>query len=981
MSGSQTPEELSELVKDRDTGQNTLQDKYGGIEGMAKHLHTDLSKGLHESEIEERKKTYGENVLPTKPPTPFWRFLLDALKDKTLIILSIASVVSIVLGLTMPPPGESRETGWIEGTAILIAVVVVASVTALNDWSKDKKFRQLSAVSEDRKIKILRDGKSKVVSVFDIAVGDVIVLETGDFIPADALYITGQGLVIDESSMTGEPEGVRKSEEDPWLLGGTMVTEGQAHGLVITVGVQTQWGKIKATLEKPEVKTPLQVKLENLAENIGKLGLVAAILTLVALILKWSITKFAIHKEPWQWSEVGILVNYVITAITIIVVAVPEGLPLAVTLSLAYSMMRMMKDQNLVRHLAACETMGGATNICSDKTGTLTQNKMTVVKLKIGNQVLENVSEEEKDKMDEGLRNLLTEAVCLNSTAYIMDRESDKPTFVGPKTEGALLVMAEKFGTDYEEVRNRVKVERVYPFSSKKKRMSTVVRTDKGRRLYVKGAAEVMLDLCTNIEGTDANGNWKEEYSSLIEEWASEGLRTLTIAYKDLSGSESTQSGASHPSHGKEERREEPAKAKEEECPYDTDLTLLGVVGIEDPLRPEVIDSVKECQKAGITVRMVTGDNLLTAKKIAKTCGILKADGCAVEGPKWRNMTHDQIDKIIPNLQVIARCSPEDKLILVKRLKEMGEVVACTGDGTNDAPILREADVGFAMGISGTEVAKEACDIILLDDNFSSIEKAVLWGRNVYDSIRKFVQFQLTVNIVAVAVAFIGAVTTGDSPLTAIQLLWVNLIMDTMAALALATEPPTKELMDRKPYGRNNNLITWAMWRNIIGQALFQLGVLLFLLYGAQYIPFLGISSEDNARRTTIIFNTFVFCQLFNEINCRKLGNEINVFKHFFNNWIFIAIMAFTIVVQVVLVEFGGTFAKTTHLNLYQWLFCVGVAALSILIGSSFRDAINSMCRSYFALDSSPRRKGSCGRSREDKTVTKGRNYYSHGGS
>jgi len=388
-----------------------------------------------------------------------------------------------------------------------------------------------------------------------------------------------------------------------------------------------------------------------------------------------------------------------------------------------------------------------------------------------------------------------------------------------------------------------------------------------------------------------------------IEKWASEGLRTLTLTY----------------TVAKESDHEEINK----------NLTLVGIVGIEDPLRPEVPGSVQTCQKAGIFVRMLTGDNILTASSIARRCGILSEGGIAMEGPKFRSLSDGELLAILPKLQVLARCSPEDKLKLVRALRDQGEVVAVTGDGTNDAPQLREADVGFAMGISGTEVAKEACDIILLDDNFKSIEKAVMWGRNVYDSIRKFLQFQLTVNVVAICVAFIGAIDDGESPLTAVQLLWVNLLMDTLAALALATEAPTEELLNRMPYGRFSSLITPSMWRTIGGGAVYQLTILLFTLFGAANVGWLHIPAGEEGKPVvhTIVFNTFVFCQVFNEVNCRKLHNELNVFQHLSKNYIFMGVIVFSVVIQAILVEFCGGFAQTVPLSGNQWVFCLILAS------------------------------------------------------
>jgi len=945
-----SPEDLADLVKDRDTSDDSaagLKKQFGDAKELTKKLGSDPKDGIDSKEVEARQEHFGDNKPEVKKSRSFFSFFFDALKDRTLIILCVSSVVSIVLGVALPPPGESRATGWIEGTAILIAVVVVASVTSINDYQKDRKFNQLSAAAEDRTIKVIRNGKQKTISTFDIVVGDVVQLETGDYIPADMVYIKGQDAMVDESAMTGEPEGVHKSDEEPYLLSNCMIMDGMARGVVIAVGRRSQWGQIKATLEKGETQTPLQKKLEDLAELIGKLGVAAAICTFIALVLKWSITTFGIDKTPWEWNQLGVVVNFLITSITIIVVAVPEGLPLAVTISLAYSMLQMMKDQNLVRHLAACETMGGATTICSDKTGTLTQNKMTVVKLWVAGKKFDEPPKKAEEIGDEKVQAALMEGMCVNGTAYLQKNdETGKVESVGAKTECALLLLAGDLGFDYQKLRDDNEVIKVYPFSSEKKRMSSVMAKEGGKIMHCKGASEVILDRCTkmmneNGDEEDMPEDKKKEFADLIEQWAKDGLRTLSLSYKDVS---------------------EGSLPDNKEGP-DDDLTLLGIVGIEDPLRPEVAESVKNCQKAGITVRMLTGDNILTAKKIASRCGIFTEGGVAIEGPKFRNLSETELAEMAPKIQVIARCSPEDKLTLVKHLREAGEVVAVTGDGTNDAPQLREADVGFAMGISGTEVAKEACDIVLLDDNFSSIEKAVMWGRNVYDSIRKFIQFQVTVNLVAVTVAFTGSVTTGESPLTAVQLLWVNLIMDTMAALALATEPPTRELMNRRPYGRNSPLITRKMWRMIIGQGLYQLGVLFFCLYGIRGIGFLGFPTDDveaDKVKNTIVFNTFVFCQVFNEINSRKLEDEFNVFKGLLSSRIFLAVLFFTVTVQTLLVEFGGAFSDTVGLSLVQWAFCLAIGAVSLPLGMLLR------CIPIKNVEA-PKQKGPAGRKGKDE--------------
>eukprot|EP01117_Protostelium_nocturnum_P020224 TRINITY_DN8_c0_g2_i1.p1 TRINITY_DN8_c0_g2~~TRINITY_DN8_c0_g2_i1.p1 ORF type:complete len:1045 (-),score=339.09 TRINITY_DN8_c0_g2_i1:59-3193(-) len=927
-------ERLNELVRSRDAGsKEQLEDSWGGLQGLSQMLRTDLQNGISleevESEFEARKLQFGDNIIPQKPPTPYLEFLKEAMSDRTLQILLAASIVSLILGLTFPPKGEDRSTSWIEGFTIFLAVVVISNVTAANDYSKDRKFRKLAEISEDRKVKVIRGEEQKTVSINTIVVGDIVHLETGDFIPADMVLIEGQGLHSDESAMTGEPDAVLKNEDNPWLLSGCTITEGVGKGIVVATGVNSQWGQIKTAVDSEQRATPLQEKLEVLADNIGKGGLLFAILTLVALLIRWGVLTWHQQKKPWfQLSYFSEWVEFVIISITIVAVAIPEGLPLAVTLSLAFSMFQMMKDQNLVRHLVACETMGGATNICSDKTGTLTQNRMTVVRIWTSGSVIQ---EPPKDTSAFHPYQLATinEGICVNSSAYIQNRRSERPEFIGLKTECALLVMADDLGSDYEKVRKDAQIERMWPFSSKNKRMTTIIKSQNSLRLYCKGASEVVLKLCTRF--VDADGQVRDLDDSvvrlcdgIIESWASQGLRTLTLAHSDL------------PSYTQ--------VPKDGPCTFENNLILDCIVGIADPLRPEVANSIRLCKKAGITVRMLTGDNILTAKYIGQQCGILTDGGEAMEGPTFRDLTQEQMDEVIPRLQIIARCSPDDKLRLVKRLIELGEVVAVTGDGTNDVPALSEADVGFAMGISGTEVAKDACDIILMDDNFSSIEKAVMWGRGVYDSIQKFLQFQLTVNIVAVVIAFVGAVSDGDSPLKAVQLLWVNLIMDTLAALALATERPGPEMFDRPPHGRYSNLITFKMWRQILVHAAFQITVLLVLFYHIDDIEFLETNrymdpDPDRAeylfevKRSTIIFNAFVWCQIFNEFNARKLVDELNMFDRIHKSHIFMGVFAFTAVVQFLMVQFGGEAAKTMPLNLTTWIFCVGIGSIALPLG------------------------------------------------
>jgi Ca2+-transporting ATPase len=630
-------------------------------------------------------------------------------------------------------------------------------------------------------------------------------------------------------------------------------------------------------------------------------------------------------------------------------------------IALAYATQRMLKDNNLVRVLAACETMGNATTVCSDKTGTLTQNKMTIVAGTLGssfrfvqdppdNRVDLNDISTIAEKVPQPILNILNQGIAVNSTAFEGTDESGKPAFVGNKTETALLNLSKNMGAEsYSKLRENWPVEQVYPFSSERKAMATIIRIphpdDPSRTIYrahVKGASEILVENCSSI--ITLNGaHYKEmdhEYDvktrhftlsdreridKIIQSYASRSLRTIGIAYRDFEY---------WPPHGSHKN-----SAEEIEVPYDDitenqGLTLIGIVGIEDPLRPGVKDAVKACQQAGVFVRMVTGDNVVTAKSIAKQCGIYTPGGIVMEGPIFRHLPQHEMDAVLPRLQVLARSSPEDKQILVSRLKELGDIVAVTGDGTNDGPALKMADVGFSMGISGTEVAKEASSIILMDDNFSSIVKAIMWGRCVNDAVKKFLEFQITVNITAVILTFISAVvsTQQKSVLTAVQLLWVNLIMDTFAALALATDPPTEELLKRDPEPRSAPLITFKMWKMIIGQAIFQIIVTTILLYS----DVLHYSSEDEVLQT-IVFNTFVFCQIFNEINCRRIDSHLNIFHNIFANKFFIFIFVLCIALQAIIVNVGGAAFQVTPINGIDWAISIIIGLLSIPIGVVIR--------------------------------------------
>uniref|UniRef100_A0A2K5EF00 Calcium-transporting ATPase n=1 Tax=Aotus nancymaae TaxID=37293 RepID=A0A2K5EF00_AOTNA len=863
------------------------------------------------ADLEKRRQVFGHNVIPPKKPKTFLELVWEALQDVTLIILEIAAIISLVLSFyrpageenelcgqvaTAPEDENEAQAGWIEGAAILFSVIIVVLVTAFNDWSKEKQFRGLqSRIEQEQKFSVIRNGQLIQLPVAEIVVGDIAQVKYGDLLPADGVLIQGNDLKIDESSLTGESDHVKKSlEKDPMLLSGTHVMEGSGRMVVTAVGVNSQTGIILTLLgvneddegekkkkgkkqgvpenrnkaktqdgvaleiqplnsqegtdneekEKKAVKVPkkeksvLQGKLTRLAVQIGKAGLIMSALTVFILILYFVIDNFVINRRPWLPECTPIYIQYFvkffIIGVTVLVVAVPEGLPLAVTISLAYSVKKMMKDNNLVRHLDACETMGNATAICSDKTGTLTMNRMTVVQAYIGG---------------------------------IHYRQIPSPDVFLPK----------------------------------------------------------VLDLIVN--GISINS----AYTSKI---------LVSIAFGRIPGSQWRMCIRDRPSWDNENE-------------ILTELTCIAVVGIEDPVRPEVPDAIAKCKQAGITVRMVTGDNINTARAIATKCGILTPgdDFLCLEGKEFNRLIRNEkgeveqekLDKIWPKLRVLARSSPTDKHTLVKGIidstvGEHRQVVAVTGDGTNDGPALKKADVGFAMGIAGTDVAKEASDIILTDDNFTSIVKAVMWGRNVYDSISKFLQFQLTVNVVAVIVAFTGACITQDSPLKAVQMLWVNLIMDTFASLALATEPPTESLLKRRPYGRNKPLISRTMMKNILGHAFYQLIVIFILVFAGE--KFFDIDSGRKAplhspptQHYTIVFNTFVLMQLFNEINSRKIHGEKNVFSGIYRNVIFCAVVLGTFICQIFIVEFGGKPFSCTRLSLSQWLWCLFIGIGELLWG------------------------------------------------
>eukprot|EP00055_Hartaetosiga_balthica_P006118 m.18829 g.18829 ORF g.18829 m.18829 type:complete len:849 (-) comp5020_c0_seq1:1035-3581(-) len=726
----------------------------GGVQAVANRLGTHLEHGLNTSDVESLREQFGENRLPPPKFKSFLSLVWDAMTDRTLIMLSIAALISFTIGIVT----DLDQHGYKDGVAVFVAVIIVVAITSLNDYQKEKQFRRLNDVKNNHDVTVIRNGQRIRESIFDVVVGDIVCVQAGDVIPADGIFVSGESIQTDESSATGESDTVKKGhpeDNDPYFLSGTQVINGSGTMLILCVGNSSFHGRIMIKLRTEDQDTPLQEKLSKLANLVGNFGAITALVIFTIQLIKY----FAVEGADVDRDQaLNNVVDCLIIAISIVVVAVPEGLPLAVTIALAYSMKHMMKDNNLVRRLEACETMGGATTVCSDKTGTLTQNKMTVVQGFVF-QTAFNLNEGLKLDVDEkGQSNtisgdvlrLLFEGLSVNSTAYesIVDEESGEVAFIGSKTETALLNFIKLFGYTYTDFRNKCNIVQMYTFSSAKKHMTTIVQLpDNDQQLsklnssnmpflaYTKGAAEMMVALSSHVitrDGTvlEMNSSLTDEIQKQLDEFSSQSLRAIGMAFKFTSS--------------------------DNDCTEDKEpnMVFMGIVGLQDPLRPEIKYAVEACTNAGVVVRMVTGDAAATAINIGKSCGIYdetKGHVC-MEGPEFRHKTDDELVLILPQLRVLARSSPTDKFKLVSMLQQMNEVVAVTGDGVNDGPALKQANVGFSMGLSGTDVAKEASTIVLLDDNFASIVNAIKWGRSVFDNIRKFLQFQLTVNFTAIII-------------------------------------------------------------------------------------------------------------------------------------------------------------------------------------------------------------------------------------
>ena len=990
-------------------------------ENLCNLLKTDLKKGIsttNKMEMNWRIRTYGTNKYPQEKSLRIIDFILECFEDTTLKVLLISAIISLIIGLFK----DGLKTGWIEGSAIFGAVFIVTGISSSLNYNEQLQFKKLKEENKNKKVLVIRNGIEMEINDEDLLVGDLLILKLGDIISVDGIFVSTNYIITDESAINGESDLIKKTSEfssefkngkniSPILISGTQIMENQGKMIVCAVGNKSFNGRNLELLSKENEKnieenlTPLKKQLNDLADLIGKFGYIMACLIGAVIIFKDIFLKIINNQNILVYSTLDTIINAFILAITVIVVAIPEGLPMAVAIALAYSLGQMKKEKNLVKNLNSSETMGNVNNICTDKTGTLTKGQM----------VVESFWFKGKDYKKNEFRNFSLEEkklffknICNNINVVETIDIDGKKTLNGDMTERALY----NFIIDNENDKNNFYKENhqekyVLDFNSNNKMMCTLIKENNyNYKLYIKGAHEKVLPLIKTIKIGNTKyqifDKYKGEILNIIKKYSLQSKRTLIFASKNISITEFNYANNSY---------------KEKNIDFFKSLykglSFEFLIGIRDELRPDVPDSVLQCQKAGIKVRMITGDNIMTALAISKDSNIISEEEfnealedinkyrniykniittnlnnyqynksklysdktlekisfnemdspIALEGDQFRlfsgnltkiydKKTHkiisihlnniEMFKKITKRLKVIARATPEDKFLLVFGLKQLENIIAVTGDGTNDAPALKEAHVGFAMGIRGTDIAQQAADILLLDDSFSSIITACKFGRNVYDSIRKFVQFQLTTNIVAVFMTLLGGIILKDSPLNAIQMLWVNLIMDSFASLALATEKPNNKLLNRKPYKKNTNILTVFMKINIISQGLFQMIILLFILFKGDKL--FGVNSDkelehyewDNQHgyHFTIFFDVFVFLQVFNSINARKLNpNEFNIFKGIKDNIYYIIVQSFIIFGQIILVNFGGRALRTQPLSICQHLYCILIASLSLVVG------------------------------------------------
>ena len=860
--------------------------------------------GLTDEQVKQSREQHGRNVLTPPQRTSLWKLYLDKYRDPIIQILLVAAFISLILAFI--------EKNFMETIGIFVAVFLATTVGFYFERDAAKKFNLLTALSEEQPVKVRRNGKVMEIPRHDVVVGDVVLVEVGDEVPADGELIVCNDLQINESTLTGEPV-TEKSLEGGGdgtyprnvILRSTMVMNGRGEFVVTAVGDATEIGKVaKKSTEQTSVETPLHMQLDKLAKMISKVGSVVSVAAFFIFLIHDILTNPAWGgKDYFYMAE--IVLKYFMMAVTLIVMAVPEGLPMAITLSLALNMRRMLKSNNLVRKLHACETMGAVTVICTDKTGTLTQNKMQVRAL----------------ELKQGDEALLDTAIALNSTAELND---GKP--IGNPTESALLLWLDAQGKDYEELRKQVNVLKQLPFSTERKMMATLAEVDGESYLFVKGAPEIVMKKCV-IEDRMLRQSAEE-----LDEWQHKAMRTLAFAYKKVETSIMRTSRTS--------------TAEVVALLDANDLQLQAIAAIADPIRPDVPAAVQECRHAGIEVKVVTGDTAATALEIGKQIGVFEdepenigADGSLtsldqqmITGEQWEALSDEEAYERAKDIRVMSRARPTDKQRLVAMLQKRGEVVAVTGDGTNDAPALHYAHVGLSLG-SGTSVAKEASDMTLLDDSFKSIANAVMWGRSLYRNLQRFLFFQLVVNVAALLLVLGGSVIGTEMPLTVTQILWVNLIMDTFAALALASLPPSHEVMKEKPRKASDFIINKS-----IGFGILFCGIVFFLVMFALlvYCERRGKGGVD-VHELTMFFTTFVMIQFWNLFNAKALMSHHTAFRHFLKDKGMILVLVLVLVGQWIIVTFGGEMFRTTPLSLHEWLLIIGSTSVVLWVGELWR--------------------------------------------
>lgn len=860
--------------------------------------------GLTDEQVKQSREQHGKNVLTPPQRTSLWKLYLDKYRDPIIQILLVAAFVSLILAFI--------EKNFMETIGIFVAVFLATTVGFYFERDAAKKFNLLTALSEEQPVKVRRNGKVMEIPRHDVVVGDVVLVEVGDEVPADGELIVCNDLQINESALTGEPVAEKSLEGGGdgayprnVILRSTMVMNGRGEFVVTAVGDATEIGKVaKKSTEQTSVETPLHMQLDKLAKMISKVGSVVSVAAFFIFLIHDILTNPAWGgKDYFYMAE--IVLNYFMMAVTLIVMAVPEGLPMAITLSLALNMRRMLKSNNLVRKLHACETMGAVTVICTDKTGTLTQNKMQVSAL----------------ELKQGDEALLDTAIALNSTAELND---GKP--IGNPTESALLLWLDAQGKDYEELRKQVNVLKQLPFSTERKMMATLAEVDGETYLFVKGAPEIVMKKCI-IEDRMLKQTAEE-----LDEWQHKAMRTLAFAYKKVETSIMRTSRTS--------------TAEVVALLDANDLQLQAIAAIADPIRQDVPAAVQECRHAGIEVKVVTGDTAATALEIGKQIGVFEdepenigADGSMtsldqqmITGEQWEALSDEEAYERAKDIRVMSRARPTDKQRLVAMLQKRGEVVAVTGDGTNDAPALHYAHVGLSLG-SGTSVAKEASDMTLLDDSFKSIANAVMWGRSLYRNLQRFLFFQLVVNVAALLLVLGGSVIGTEMPLTVTQILWVNLIMDTFAALALASLPPSHEVMSDKPRKASDFIINKS-----IGFGILFCGIVFFLVMFALlvYCERRGKGGVD-VHELTMFFTTFVMIQFWNLFNAKALMSHHTAFRHFLKDKGMILVLVLVLVGQWIIVTFGGEMFRTTPLSLHEWLLIIGSTSVVLWAGELWR--------------------------------------------